>query len=417
MSSENAIIIDRISKSYRQYKKPFQRLLEDLSFGRLQLHEDTHVLRDISLLMGQGECVGILGRNGSGKSTLLGIVAGTIVPSSGSVQRLGQVSAILELGTAFYPEVSGVENISIYGAALQIPPQKLEAKRKDIIAYSELGRAIHYPLRTYSSGMIAKLAFAVAVSVDPDILIVDEALAVGDIAFRHKAIGTIHRMKNDGVTILFVSHNPAQVVALADRAMILEEGRILAHGAAKDIVPQYQGLMMGASERQASESRASNKDKPHLESHVSQSGRRYGHGGAKILGVGVYEDGVGPLFSMSSAKEMTVRISCEAERRIEHPNIGFLLKNAHGITVVGCNLHMYGLLPEPFEAGAQHTAEFRVQLPRLVGDSYSVHPAIADGLGRDSICLEGIEQAYVLRVEHRDEVYGLCRLDTTVSVS
>ena len=416
MSSEPAIVIDRITKSYRQYKKPAHRLLEDLSFGRLRLHEETHVLRDVSLIMPQGECVGILGRNGSGKSTVLGIVAGTIAPSAGSVQRQGQVSAILELGTAFFPEVSGYENISIYGAALQIPTPRLEAKRKDIIEYSELGQAIHYPLRTYSSGMVAKLAFAVAINVEPDILLIDEALAVGDIAFRHKAISTIHRLKHDGVTILFVTHNPAQVTALADRAIILEEGRILAQGAAKDVVPQYQSLMMGASERQASGAQAEDRTEK-LEYHIGRSARRYGHGGAKILGVGVYERGIGPVFSMATAQEITVRISCEAERRIEYPNIGFLLKNEQGVTIGGCNLHMYGLFPDPLEAGAQRTAEFRMQLPRLERNSYSIHPAIADGLGRDSICLEGIEQAYVLRADHRDEVYGICRLQTTVSIA
>ena len=416
MSSEPAIVIDRITKSYRQYKKPAHRLLEDLSFGRLRLHEETHVLRDISLLMPPGECVGILGRNGSGKSTLLGIVAGTITPSAGSVQRRGQISAILELGTAFFPEVSGYENISTYGAALQIPTAKLEAKRKDIIEYSELGRAIHYPLRTYSNGMVSKLAFAVAINVEPDILLVDEALAVGDMAFRHKAISTIHRLKHEGVTILFVTHNPSQVIALADRAVILEDGCILAQGAAKDIVPQYQSLMMGASERQAAGAAQAEAKVGKLEYHISRSARRYGHGGAKILGVGVYESGVGPVFTVATAQEMTVRISCEAERRIEYPNIGFLLKNEQGVTVGGCNLHMYGLLPEPFEAGTQRTAEFRVQLPRLERTSYSIHPAIADGLGRDSICLEGIEQAYVLRADHRDEVYGICRPQASVSL-
>jgi ABC-type polysaccharide/polyol phosphate transport system ATPase subunit len=416
MFSDSAIMIDRVAKSYRQYKKPSHRLLEDLSFGYLTFHQEIRVLRDISLQMKKGDCVGILGRNGSGKSTLLGIVAGTVVPSAGVVRRSGQVSAILELGTVFYPEVSGFENISIYGAALQIPPHKLEAKRKEIIDYSELGRAIDYPLRTYSSGMVAKLAFSVAVSVEPDILLIDEALAVGDIAFRHKAISTIQRMKASGVTILFVTHNPAQVIALADHALILEEGRIFDQGAPNVVVPKYQSMMMAASDRPLAPP-ASCLSKENLESHINRSGRRYGHGGARILGVGVYENGVGPVFAVATVSEMTVRISCEAERHIQYPNIGFLLKNEQGVTIAGFNLHMFGLFPEPFEPGEQHTAEFRVRLPRLERNTYSLHVAIADGLGRDGVYLEGIEQAYVLRVDHRDEVYGICRLDTKVSLS
>jgi len=330
-------------------------------------------------------------------------------PSEGRVERRGRVAALLELGTAFSPEVSGRENIYLYAAALQIPRSEIERRLDEVVDYAELGAFIDYPLRTYSSGMEARLAFAVATRIDADLLIVDETLAVGDVAFRHKALRTLQKLRERGCTVLFVTHNPAQVIGLADRALLLDSGRLVADGRPAEVVPQYQriGPVLAAHATGASLPAGA------VEGRLSQSAVRFGQGGATLLGVGVYEDGAagGPL---RGGGTLHVRISFRAESAIDQPNVGFLLLNRDGVTVTSANLQMYGLYPSALAAGAVRTAEFELEIPRLAPGSYSLHATVADGLGADGLYLESVEQACVFTIEHGEEVYGLARVPAKV---
>jgi lipopolysaccharide transport system ATP-binding protein len=256
---EAAIRVDGIGKSYQIYDTPRDRLKQFIA-PRLQrlagraprryFHE-FWALRDVSFEVRKGETVGIIGRNGSGKSTLLQIICGTLAPTTGEVRASGRIAALLELGSGFNPEFTGRENVYLNAAILGLDEREIEARFDDIAAFAEIGPFIEQPVKTYSSGMVVRLAFAVAINVDPEILVVDEALSVGDERFQRKCFARIEAIKRRGATILFVSHSGSTVVELCDRVVLLDDGEKLAVGAPKPIVGRYQKLLYATSERRA----------------------------------------------------------------------------------------------------------------------------------------------------------------------
>ena len=257
MSSEIAIKVENLSKCYQIYDQPHDRLKQSI-YPRLQrLAGKQHkqyfreflALRNISFEIKKGETVGIIGRNGSGKSTLLQIICGTLTPTSGSVETRGRVAALLELGSGFNPEFTGRENVYMNAAVLGLSIEETDARFADIIAFADIGDFIEQPVKTYSSGMMVRLAFAVAISVDPKILIVDEALSVGDELFQRKCFARIETIKKNGATILFVSHSGATVVELCDRAVLLDSGEKLGMGYPKQIVSKYQKLIYAPQDK------------------------------------------------------------------------------------------------------------------------------------------------------------------------
>ncbi|MDH1281218.1 ABC transporter ATP-binding protein [Pseudomonas chengduensis] len=243
MCSDVAIKVESLSKCFHIYDKPRDRLLQMLSRGHKQYFREFWALRDVSFTVRKGETVGIVGRNGSGKSTLLQIICGTLTPTSGQVQTTGRVAALLELGSGFNPEFSGRENVYMNAAVLGLSTEETDARFAEIEAFAEIGDFIDQPVKTYSSGMMVRLAFAVAINVDPQILIVDEALSVGDELFQRKCFARIEAIKDSGATILFVSHSGSTVVDLCDRAILLDSGDKLTEGAPKAIIGKYQKLL------------------------------------------------------------------------------------------------------------------------------------------------------------------------------
>ncbi len=239
----NAISIKNLTKIYKLYDKPVNRLKE-LIFKKT-LHTPFTALDDLTFSVEKGETLGIIGENGAGKSTLLKILAGTLYPSWGEIKVNGRVSALLELGSGFHPEFSGLDNIYFYGSLLGIEKGLLEEKKKEIIEFSEIGDFIHYPLKTYSSGMYVRLAFSVATAIDPDILIVDEALSVGDLHFQKKSTDRILDMKEGGKTILFCSHEMYHIARLCDRVIWLKNGRIFREGKPLELIQEYETYQLG----------------------------------------------------------------------------------------------------------------------------------------------------------------------------
>ena len=246
MTREVAIRCAGLGKSFRVYAQPVDRLLE--VFGRRPRHTVFPALRGVDLDIHRGETVGIVGRNGSGKSTLLQLVAGTLQPSAGRVEVNGRISALLELGSGFNPEFSGRENVYLNAQVLGLRRQEVEQRFERIERFADIGAFIDQPVRTYSSGMLVRLAFAVAINTDPDIIIIDEALAVGDEAFQRKCFSRIEELKASGATILFVSHAAASVINLCDRAVLLDDGELLLDGTPKDVIGRYQRLLHAAPE-------------------------------------------------------------------------------------------------------------------------------------------------------------------------
>lgn len=240
MSSDIAIKVENLSKIYQIYDKPIDRLKQSLFRGRRKYYREFAALNNVSFQIRKGETVGIIGKNGSGKSTLLQILAGTLTPTSGSVEVNGRVAALLELGSGFNPEFTGRENVYMNGAILGISKEEMDRRFNEIAEFADIGDFIDQPVKTYSSGMYVRLAFSIAINVDADILIVDEALAVGDIKFQIKCIDKMKEIKNKGTTILFVSHSGEQVKRFCDRAIWLQNGSVRHIGPSSEVVNQYE---------------------------------------------------------------------------------------------------------------------------------------------------------------------------------
>jgi len=252
VDNDIAIRVTNLSKCYHIYDRPRDRLLQMLTHGRKQFYREFWALKDVSFEIKKGETIGIVGRNGSGKSTLLQLICGTLNPTSGSIQTNGRIAALLELGSGFNPEFTGRENVYMNAAILGLSEEETDARYDDIAAFADIGEFIDQPVKTYSSGMVVRLAFAVAINVDPQILVVDEALAVGDELFQRKCFSRIEAIKNKGATILFVSHSGTTVVELCDRAILLDSGILLVSGTPKSVVGKYQKLLYAPEGRRES---------------------------------------------------------------------------------------------------------------------------------------------------------------------
>lgn len=246
-----AIRVQRLSKCYHVYDRPQDRLKQALWRGRKQFHREFWALRPVSFEIRRGETVGIIGRNGSGKSTLLQIIAGTLTPTAGTVEVNGRIAALLELGSGFNPDFTGRENVFMNGAILGLDETEIAARFDEIAAFADIGGFIDQPVKTYSSGMYLRLAFAVAVSVDPDILIVDEALSVGDEVFQRKCFARIQTIQQRGTAVLFVSHSAQAVVELCDSALLLDQGELVLAGKPKAVVAQYHQLIYAPENKRA----------------------------------------------------------------------------------------------------------------------------------------------------------------------
>lgn len=251
MSSDVIVEVRGLTKVFPIYDKPHYRLMQMLFDGGRRWYREFTALSDINLVVRRGETVGIVGRNGSGKSTLLQIICGTLAPTEGEVRVRGRVAALLELGAGFNPEFTGRENVYLNGAVLGLSRAEVERKLDDILAFAEIGDFIDRPVKTYSSGMYVRLAFAVAIHVEPDLLVVDEALSVGDEAFQRKCFARIERLRESGCTVLFVSHAATTVVELCDRAILLDHGDLLADGMPKAVISRYQRMLYAPQERLA----------------------------------------------------------------------------------------------------------------------------------------------------------------------
>lgn len=348
-------------------------------------------LTDVSLRVRRGETVGVLGRNGAGKSTLLQVLTGVVRPTEGSLAVRGRVGALLELGSGFNPELSGRENIALSAAVLGMSRDEMKQRIPEIEAFAELGEFIDRPVKTYSSGMLVRLAFSVQVHLEPDVLIVDEALSVGDMFFQQKCIARIRLMIAGGCTLLFVSHSINAVKSLCGRALLLERGRLVADGPAAEVCEQYQNSLSSTSVTDlraaliASESEVGGDGgmlraqvmaadalihQPEFENRLSS---RSGGGEVSFDGFEVVSPQAGPVTSIERAGPVTLRVQFAARHDVPQGSVlGLLVRDAHGIDIVAYNLNFYGRCLPAMEAGAKYVLEFDVDLPLAKG-RYSFH--------------------------------------------
>ncbi|SEQ87239.1 teichoic acid transport system ATP-binding protein [Lachnospiraceae bacterium NE2001] len=269
MSDEIAIKIKDVTKLYKLYDKPTDRLKESLGLSKKQRYKEHYALHNVSFEVKRGECVGIIGTNGAGKSTILKIITGVLNPTAGEVEINGRISALLELGAGFNMEYTGIENVYLNGTMIGFTKEEIDAKLQDILEFADIGDFVHQPVKTYSSGMFVRLAFAVAINIDPEILIVDEALSVGDVFFQLKCFKKFEEFKKQGKTILFVSHDLSSIERYCDRAVLMDHGRNVAEGVPIDIINKYKKIMTGMTVAEMEEQEKRRKE--HLEAFASES--------------------------------------------------------------------------------------------------------------------------------------------------
>jgi homopolymeric O-antigen transport system ATP-binding protein len=421
----NAVEFQSVSKSYSVYDAPGDRLKELVCFNRIKRHKDFWALHDVSFEVRRGETFCIVGENGSGKSTLLQMVAGILQATSGSVSVSGRVSALLELGAGFNPEFSGRDNVYLNGSILGLTSRQIDERYRDIEAFAEIGDFINQPVKTYSSGMVVRLAFAVAINVDPEILLVDEALAVGDIYFRQRCMRKVHELRARGVTILFVSHAVSDVKAIGDRALWLDHGRVVEVGEPAGVIARYLAAMTEKDSayrqhKSGGEPRAvaAPVRAPEIVETIPNIDHRYGDGRAEIIGIAILNEHGEPIHLLDPGTRIAVRVSVRAKGDLALPMVGFMLRNQMGIDFAGTNTAREGYELPPMHAGDVVTVDFHVDLPELYPGAFSFSPAIADGtLAAYTMC-DWIDNAVALQMTRSEhEIYGFLRLPCKVEVN
>jgi len=429
MTMDQPVVIDvqHLSKSYLLYNNPSDRLKEFLVRGRKSYHRDFWALRDISFQVRKGSTVGIIGRNGSGKSTLLQIVAGTLQPTAGTVRTSGRIAALLELGAGFNPEFTGRENARMNAALVGYSSKEISERLAAIMHFAELGEFFDRPIKIYSSGMQIRLAFSISINIDPDILIVDEALAVGDIAFQHRCMRKFWELKARGVTVLLVSHSPETVKTLCDEAILLDHGRIATQGRAEDVVNAYLALIFGnrplaapvealASVTQGSGRVLVEPSGTAVVEGWERSDGRYGNGAAEVIGIRTYDAAGNPTASFTHGSEMKVRVSAAFRQYVLAPILGITIRNDRGVDITRTNTYLEGLHLPPANPGDIYTVEFSMQLPYLYPGTYSISPAVANGTVYDYQMCDWIENALLIHVTSRYEVHGQMRFPGSITV-
>lgn len=438
MSSDIAIKVENLSKCYQIYNQP-RDYLKQFIIPRLQrligrepkqYFREFWVLKDISFEIRKGETVGIIGRNGCGKSTLLQMICGTLNPTSGNVQTQGRITALLELGSGFNPEFTGRENVYMNAAVLGLSQEEIDMRFDDIVAFADIGEFIDQPVKTYSSGMMVRLAFAVQAQVLPDILIVDEALAVGDAKFQAKCFECLKQLKAKGTSILLVTHSSEQIVTHCSHAMLLNAGSVLVAGEPRHVVNRYMDLLFGKERKEAALSTPSPSSIPStptekttvLLNHVddvfaTRTGYnpheyRWGDGTATILDFYLTADSQPYPSTITTGQIIALGVAIRFHADLVHPILGITIKTKEGVTVYGANSTT--LAVDAFQSlGRKDTAVIvdAAFICRLAPGDYFISLGIATKQGEDVIPHDRRYDAIHLQVNPVTSFFGLCNLE------
>lgn len=397
------IVIQRVYKRFSLYEKPRDRLLEALpAIGRSR-HTDFWALSGVDLTIPSGQFVAIVGPNGSGKSTLLQVAAGILQPTRGRVQVQGRVAALLELGAGFNPEFTGRENVFLNSEILGLSRDQIAEAFPSVAGFAGIGEFMERPVKEYSSGMYVRLAFSTAIHVNPDILIVDEALAVGDAVFSSRCVRKFEELKQRGVTVLFVSHDLGLVKRLADRAVLMLNGRVEADGPPSDVVNRYVGLV---HEWQSRELTGAVVTEP-----VEQEKKGHGDGASRIDSISLHDSDGAAVSAIESGSTLKVRVTATFHKAVQNPTVGILIRNRLGIDVFGTNTRVEGRELGSFQPGDCLEVEFSFDC-WLTQQDYTVTAATqyADGGSQ-----HWLDDALWFSVTDRRSTAGLASLPTQVA--
>lgn len=401
MSDEIAIKVENLTKIYKLYNSPTDRLKESLHPFRKKYHHDFHALNDVSFEVKKGETVGIIGKNGSGKSTLLKLITGVLTPSSGSVTVKGKISALLELGAGFNPDLTGIENIYFNGTLMGFTRVDMDEKLDDILAFADIGEFAYQTVKTYSSGMFVRLAFAVAINVEPDVLIVDEALAVGDMRFQAKCLRKIEEKRENGVTILLVSHDTNSMRNYCTYAYMLDHGAIVNKGNVDEVCTYYH---LNMRLQQLEEEKQAKKviSDAILPQDISNRSLR-----GEIMEVNLFDEEGKITECFLAGSVLTVSIIVKAFDYIANPTVAFMIRNIHGNNLLGVNTFYEKYPVKPMQKGEERSFKLKFKLSLFSGN-YLTSTAFADQEAYDLVdSIEFITDKNIIQVNGDIRYYGL----------
>lgn len=406
--------VKSISKKFKSYHSPADRLKEIIF--RKKYHREIVALDNISFEVGEGETLGIVGQNGAGKSTILKILSGILLPDTGSIEIDGKITGILELGTGFNPELTGIENIYMNGTFLGMTRSEIDQKKSEIMDFAELGDFIYEPIKTYSSGMLMRLAFSIAIHAEPKCFLVDEALSVGDAYFQQKCMRKIIEFKNSGGSIIFISHDLNAVKTLCDSAILLDKGRILDYGDPKNIVDFYYGLILKKSHMGDSEVEVK---KVCINENAKTSSTSTGE--VKLVSFNILNEQNEKISYIESEQSVKFVYEIASSRYLAEPHYGLHVRNSLGVSVFETNTYCMGIQNPPLKSGQTVKVTYEMKMP-LSSGNYSLSVGVANkGYDRGSFeeYLLMAHDVEILNVISNDEVItysGVFNMNPQVSV-
>ncbi len=419
---ENVIEIKDLVKKYKMYNRKQDRLLEAI-FPKMNRHSDFTATDHLDLTIKKGEALGILGKNGAGKSTLLKMITGVVIPTSGELKVNGKISSLLELGTAFNSELTGEENIYQHGQVMGLTKEEIEATKQDVIDFADIGEHLYQPVKTYSSGMFARLAFACAINVDPDILIVDEVLSVGDMAFQLKCFKKFEEFKSKGKTILFVTHSVSDILKNCTRVIILESGKKTFDGDVKEGVDLYKKIITGNAPKNSNLDKVSEEikidDDPNTwKSHFNQNPNliEYGNLDAEVIDYGIFDTNRNYLSIIDNEKEVVLKSKIKFNKEVDNPIFTMTIKNFNGVEVAGTNTMIEKIYPGKFEKGDIVEVEFIQKLP-LAPNKYTLSFSCTHINAHGELeILNRKYEALLIEIMSNKECVGIAKLDTKINI-
>lgn len=423
----NAISVNNVTKIYKMYEKPIDRLKETFHPFCKQYNTPFYALDDVSFEIKKGETVGIIGTNGSGKSTILKIITGVLQPTEGEVRVEGKISALLELGAGFDMEYTGIENIYMNGAILGYTREEMDIKKEEILAFADIGDFVNQPVKTYSSGMLVRLAFALSINVEPEILIIDEALAVGDAFFQAKCFQKLEEIKEKGTTILFVSHDTVSVKKLCKRAVWLDRGHLKEVGEAKEVCEHYLSMQIEEQNREkqkmvenmvldntTEEINAGGK-KSFAKVNLDNSAGVSGTGAGEILSFYVRNEKDEDVTVLEIEKTYNFGLLVKFREDLDNALFGFEMENVRGVKLFSVNNFLTNEVLEHVKAGEIYEVSFEVTLPKLCAGEYLISPSLAAGSQDNHVVLERIHNYMKITIDNGGYNLSLIQLDTKTS--
>ncbi len=416
------IAVENVTKVYPLYDKTIDRLKETLSLTKKSYHRDFYALNDVSFKVKSGETIGIIGTNGSGKSTILKIITGVLTPTEGEVRVNGKISALLELGAGFNMDYTGMENLYMNGTMMGYSKEEMEEKIPAILDFADIGDFVHQPVKTYSSGMFVRLAFALAINVEPEIMIVDEALAVGDAFFQAKCFSKLEEIRNSGTTILFVSHDIVSVKQLCNRAIWIEKGNLIMDGDSNEVCEKYLSMQIEENNRQKSElvknlhlnnSKQTVIDNEKLvikKIDYSSMKNVTTTNAAEMLSFYIRDEKGNDVNLLKPNCDYTFGIVAEFKEDINNALFGFEMENTKGVKLFSINNFLSNSVLETAKKGAIYEVKFDLKLPKICNGEYLISPCIAAGEQNNHVVHVRLHNAIMINVDN-SEGYNLSILD------